>query len=170
MNMMELDNLGEGYRFRPTDSELVKFLLSHGHSTGGVEDNWDTCIYRYFITPRKKNKGRFSRIVGRRGGTWIQQDKGRAVTIKSCDQRKRDLIIGRMKSMCYNNKCINSDDYNDGKWLMKEYVLSDPILNKFSNSERKDYVICAIKKLPKRSTTCNFSETSNVTTESTRGG
>lgn len=196
MNMMELDNLGEGYRFRPTDSELVKFLLrfvakqelhdngfiamydvykqepwvtySHGHSTGGVEDNWDTSIYRYFITPRKKNKGRFSRIVGKRGGTWKQQDKGRAVTIKSCDQRKRDLIIGRMKSMCYteknNTKCINSDDYNDGKWLMKEYVLSDPILNKFSNSERKDYVICAIKKLPKRSTTCNFSQTSNVTT------
>ncbi|OIT00848.1 hypothetical protein A4A49_21091 [Nicotiana attenuata] len=196
MNMMKLDDLREGYRFRPTDSELVKFLLrfvakqelhdngfiamhdvykqepwvtySHGHSTGGVEDNWDTSIYRYFITPRKKNKGRFRRTVGKRGGTWKQQDKGRAVTIKSCDQRKRDLIIGRMKSMCYteknNTKCINSDDYNDGKWLMKEYVLSDPILNKFSNSERKDYVMCAIKKLPKRSTSCNFSQNSNVTT------
>ncbi|XP_059301975.1 NAC domain-containing protein 78-like [Lycium ferocissimum] len=180
---MELENLEEGYRFHPTDSELLTFLLrfiakqplcddgyitehdvykqepwktyNHGRHCGGQDDE-DTSIYRYFITPRQKKGNSFCRVVGEKLGTWKQQDKGKNVTMSYGNQRK-PLIIGRMKSYCYENT-----KYVHGKWLMKEYVFCDTLLRKFENSEYKDYVICAIKKLSKKNSS-NGSQSSNLT-------
>ncbi|KAK4359893.1 hypothetical protein RND71_022122 [Anisodus tanguticus] len=184
---MELDELAEGYRFHPTDSELLTFLLrfiakiplrddgfitehdiykqepwetyNYGQHCGG-QDNEDTCIYRYFITPRQRKGSNFCRIVGEKLGTWKQQDKGKNVTMTG-DNKSKTLIIGRMKSMCYETTKCYHDDRDNGKWLMKEYVFCDAVLRKFKNSEYKDYVICAIKMIPKKRSS---SQSSNVTT------
>ncbi|KAM3308325.1 hypothetical protein P3S67_010069 [Capsicum chacoense] len=195
---MELE---EGYRFHPTDSELLTYLVRfiagknlyddgyitehdvykqepwvtyrYGCHCGG-EDDGDTSIYRYFITPMHKNKikkknkslagdakkDRFCRIVGKKLGTWKQQDKGKNVIMSSFNNQSRSFVIGRRKSLCYETSRSCPDD---GKWLMKEYVFCDTILNRFTDSKFRDYVICAIKrKSPKKSS--NGTRCSNVTT------
>ncbi|KAH0749341.1 hypothetical protein KY290_028573 [Solanum tuberosum] len=173
----------EGYRFHPRDSELFTYLLrfiaqrdlcdngfitecdvykqepwvtyGYGSHCGG-EDDGDTNIFRYFISPRhKKNKSdkRFCRVVGNNLGTWKQQDKGKWVRSK----QSKPLNMGRKKSLNYDTKMCCP---NDGKWLMKEYVFCEAILKKFKNSNFRDYCICAIKT----KNSANPSRSSNVST------
>ncbi|XP_027773376.1 NAC domain containing protein 52-like [Solanum pennellii] len=156
----------EGYRFHPTDSELLTYLLrfitennlcdngfitecdvynqqpwityGYGRHCGG-EDDGDTNNFRYFISPRhKKSDNRFSRHVANGLGTWKQRDKGKWIRSK----QSKPLNMGLKKSLDYDtNMCCP----HDGKWLMKEYVFCEAILKKFKNSNYKDYCICAIK-------------------------
>ncbi|KAK6787311.1 hypothetical protein RDI58_015836 [Solanum bulbocastanum] len=173
----------EGYRFHPQDSELFTYLLrfiaekdlcdngfitecdvykqepwvtyGYGRHCGG-QDNGDTNIFRYFISPRhKKNKSdkRFCRVVGKNLGTWKQQDKGKWVRSK----QSKPLNMGRKKSLNYDTKMCCPDD---GKWLMKEYVFCEAVLRKFENSNFRHYCICAIK----RKNSANPSQSSNVST------
>ncbi|XP_060186912.1 NAC domain containing protein 52-like [Lycium barbarum] len=166
---MELVELAQG--FCPTDSELLTFLLrfiakeplcdndfitehdvykqepwetySHGRHCGG-QDNGDTSIYRYFITPTKKKHGRLiCRTVRKNIGTWKQQDKGKDVVMKG-------LNNGRKNSLCYESTKCRPDDQNDGKWLMTEYEFSETVLKEFKNFEFKDNVICALRKKSKK--------------------
>ncbi|MCD9558870.1 hypothetical protein HAX54_016499 [Datura stramonium] len=160
--MMEL------YEFRPTDLELLTFLLRfiakeplcddgfitqhdlykqepwetyrYGRHYRGVQDHNedDTSSYRYFITPIRKKKSRFRRTVGEKIGIWKQMDD---VIISCCENS------GRKKSLCYETTKSYPDD---GKWVMKEYTLSDTLLRKFNKSEFRDYVICAIKNKTKK--------------------
>ncbi|KAG5601744.1 hypothetical protein H5410_033114 [Solanum commersonii] len=173
----------EGYRFLPRDSELFTYLLrfiaqkdlcdngfitecdvykqepwltfGYGRHCGG-EDDGDTNIFRYFISPRhKKNKNnkRFCRVVGKNIGTWKQQDKGKWVRSK----QSKPLNMGRKKSLNYDTKMCCPDD---GKWLMKEYVFCESILKKFKNSNFRDYCIYALKtKFINRSRSSNVSKT-----------
>ncbi|XP_059301974.1 NAC domain-containing protein 1-like [Lycium ferocissimum] len=177
---MDLDELAQG--FRPTDLELFTFLLrfiakeplcddgfiteldvykqepwesyGHGRHCGG-QDNEDTSIYRYFITPLKKKKGRFCRTVGKNIGTWKQRDRGNDVIMKGS-------INGRKNGLCYEYSKCRPNDQNDGKWLMTEYVFCDTLLRKFKNSEFKDYVICAIRKKSKKKSS-NGTQSRNLT-------
>ncbi|XP_060200540.1 NAC domain-containing protein 96-like [Lycium barbarum] len=167
-------NFKEGFRFRPRDRKGVTFLLrfiagqvmndsgfittnvdvygkqepwqiyDHGVAFGN-DDGDNTCSqYRYFITKlKKKNKSMYNRNVGK-NGRWKQQDKGKAVG------KKGGQVIGYKKSMSYENKNCNLETY--GHWLMKEYQLSDAISNKFKDEERRDWVLCAIKKKKTRTT------------------
>ncbi|PHU28797.1 hypothetical protein BC332_00890 [Capsicum chinense] len=191
----------EGYRFHPTDSELLAFLLrfiaekdlrDDGYITEhdvykqepwvtygcgchcGGEDDGDTSSYRYFITPMHKNKikkkkkslgddkkkDRFCRIVGEKLGTWKQKDKGKNVIMTSFGNQSKSLIIGRKKSLCYETTRCCPDD---GKWLMKEYAFCEIILNQFSKSKFRDYVICAIKRKSQKNSS-NGTRCSNRTT------
>ncbi|KAM3322352.1 hypothetical protein P3S67_003503 [Capsicum chacoense] len=191
----------EGYRFHPTDSELLAFLLrfiaekdlrDDGYITEhdvykqepwvtygcgchcGGEDDGDTSSYRYFISPMHKNKikkkkkslgddkkkDRFCRIVGEKLGTWKQKDKGKNVIMTSFGNQSKSLIIGRKKSLCYETTRCCPDD---GKWLMKEYVFCEIILNQFSKSKFRDYVICAIKRKSQKNSS-NGTRCSNRTT------
>ncbi|KAH0749318.1 hypothetical protein KY290_028550 [Solanum tuberosum] len=148
----------EGYRFHPRDSELFTYLLrfiaqkdlcdngfitecdvykqepwvtyGYGRHCGG-EDNVDTNIFRYFISPRhKKNKcdKRFCRVVGNNLGTWKQQDKGKWVRSK----QSKPLNMGRKKSLNYDTKMCCP---NDGKWLMKEYKLDTEMFSGVNSVE-----------------------------------
>ncbi|KAH0679010.1 hypothetical protein KY284_020095 [Solanum tuberosum] len=130
----------------------------YGHHCGG-EDDGDTNIFRYFISPRhKKNKtnDRFCRVVGKNLGTWKQQDKGKWVRSK----QSKPLNMGRKKSLYYDTKICCPDD---GKWLMKECVFCEAILRKFKNSNFRDYCICA-KKTKAEKNSANCSRSSNVST------
>lgn len=167
--------LQEGfYRFRPTDSERLKLLLrfiakqemndsgfittnidvyggeepweiyNHGVSCGNDDDdNADSSNYRYFITKlKKKSKAGYNREVGNKG-SWKQQDKAKSVHYENVGNSSL-VVIGCKKSLCYVNKdqCYNQ---SDGHWLMKEYELSNVILQKF-DEDCRDYVLCAIKR------------------------
>lgn len=145
----------EGYRFHPSDSEIVKFLLrfvakqemhdggfittnidvygqqepweiyNQGVPTGGLDDDNDSS-YRYFIT---KKSNRIDH-----GCFWKQQDEGKLAHYNMHNSSSTTIVIGYKKKM-----------HEDGHWIMKEYQLSMAILLKFEE-DRRDYVLCAIKK------------------------
>lgn len=129
-----------GYRFRPTDIELLSFLAQF--VTGQLVLSWfpiaESNLYsgkepwqvfgntkervRYFFTPlKKKNPGnsRYRRTIGDGKGTWKAQDKGKPIY-------KSGVVIGFKRSLRYENKASPED----GLWLMKEYYLPDSIKTK----------------------------------------
>ncbi|KAK4722282.1 hypothetical protein R3W88_012515 [Solanum pinnatisectum] len=161
-----MENLQEGFRFSPTDAEAVTFLLrfiagkfmndsgfitthvdtyskqepwdiySHGVPCCNDDDDNDFTQYRFFITKlKKKSKSRYSRDVGNKG-SWKQQDKSKPV------RKNGGPVIGYKKSMTYMNKGYNK---KNGDWLMKEYTLSEYLLDKF-DKDCRDFVLCSIKK------------------------
>ncbi|XP_055835735.1 NAC domain-containing protein 78-like [Solanum dulcamara] len=162
-----MENLKEGFRFRPTDAEAITFLLrfiagkamnDSGFITTNVNtyskqlEPWDIyshgvpcdnddgdndCSQYRFFITKLKKKSEFKY-------SRIVGNKG---SWKQQDKSKPvrnngGIVIGYKKSMSYVNKGYNQDN---GHWLMKEYDLSTKILDKFDNDCR-DYVLCAIKK------------------------
>lgn len=165
--------LEDGFRFRPTDSEGLMFLLrfvagQEMHDSGfittnvdvyGKQEPWeiydngvpcgddeDSTSYRYFITKlKKKSNARYHRSVGNKG-TWKQDAKDKPVHYKNMGNTSSVVNIGSKTCLSYKNKKFYPEDQKDGHWLMKEYKLSKVILHKF-DEERRDYVLCAIKNL-----------------------
>ncbi|XP_059302073.1 NAC domain-containing protein 1-like [Lycium ferocissimum] len=168
---MEHLELKEGFRFHPTDSEGLSFLLrfvakqemhdagfittnidvygneepweiySQGVPCGGSEDEDADDCYRYFITKLKKKSTMMYHREVGNKGSWKQQGEENPV-YNNMGNSSSALIIGCKKSMRYVNK-----EHKDGDWLMKEYELSKVILQKF-DEDCRDYVLCAIKKKP----------------------
>ncbi|XP_019261439.1 PREDICTED: NAC transcription factor 32-like [Nicotiana attenuata] len=147
-----MEQLGqEGFRFRPTDSERLMFLLrfvagQEMHDSGfittnvdvyGKQEPWeiydhgvpcgddeDSTSYRYFITKlKKKSNARYHRSVGNKG-TWKQDNKGKPVHYKSMGNTSSVVNIGSKTNLSYKNKEFYPEDQKDGHWLMKEYELS----------------------------------------------
>ncbi|KAM3322351.1 hypothetical protein P3S67_003502 [Capsicum chacoense] len=115
-----------------------------------------------------KKKDRFCRIVGEKLGTWKQQDKGENVILRSFGKQNKSLVIGQKKSLCYETTRCCPDD---GKWLMKKYMFYETILNKFSKSKFRDYVICAIKRKSQKNSSkgtrrCNLTTIMDTKVES----
>ncbi|XP_075107199.1 NAC domain-containing protein 1-like [Nicotiana tabacum] len=176
--------LEEGFRFRPTDSEGLMFLLrfvagQEMHDSGfittnvdvyGKQEPWEiydngvpcgdddeSTNYRYFITKlKKKSNARYHRSVGNKG-TWKQDNKGKPVHYINTSSV---VNIGSKTNLSYKNKVFYPEDQKDGHWLMKEYELSKVILHKF-DQDCRDYVLCAIKKLKYVNSS---SEVSTITT------
>ncbi|XP_009795944.1 NAC domain-containing protein 41-like [Nicotiana sylvestris] len=170
---MEHLKLEEGFRFRPTDSEGLTFLLrfvagQEMHDAGfittnidvyGKQEPWeiydngvpcgddeDNSSYCYFITKlKKKSNARYHRSV-RNKGTWKQDAKDKPVHYKTMGNTSSVVNIGSKTCLSYKNKMFYPEDQRDGHWLMKEYELSKVILHKL-DEDRRDYVLCAIKKL-----------------------
>ncbi|CAN4116041.1 unnamed protein product [Withania somnifera] len=163
-----MENLNEGFRFRPTDGEALTFLLrfivgeemndsgfittnvdvyskqepweSYNHGVPCSDDD-DCTQYRFFITKlKKKSKSKYNRTVGN-NGSWKQQN---------CKPvcKNGGPVIGYKRNITYKNKNCNLEIY--GHWLMKEYQLSDvtmdAICKKFNDEEHRHWVLCAIKK------------------------
>lgn len=189
-----MEQLGQvGFRFRPTDSEGLMFLLrfvagQEMHDSGfittnvdvyGKQEPWeiydngvpcgdddDKTNYRYFITKlKKKSNVRYHRSVGNKG-TWKQDNKGKPVHYKNMGNASSGVNIGSKTNLSYKNKEFYPEDQKDGHWLMKEYELSKLILHKF-DQDRRDYVLCAIKKLKHVNSS---SETSTITTMNNDSG
>ncbi|CAN4102980.1 unnamed protein product [Withania somnifera] len=148
----------EGFRFHPTDRELMKYLIHYVISIPfsalvpiTTEDLYSIepwIIFNgkkertlYFFTELKKNKRentRYVRSVGK--GSWKSQDKGKAV----CSER--GSILGYKRSLRYQN----SGSPHDGQWLMKEYSICDDVKKhlrrRFRNYNKDNYVLCRIKR------------------------
>ncbi|KAL6130315.1 hypothetical protein ACLB2K_068696 [Fragaria x ananassa] len=148
--------LGVGFRFRPTDRELVAYYLHNRAVMGdqfqssfvfncpdiyGQTESWiiwdlfggnliEEGEALYFFTQRKKlnpKAKRFHRKVG--SGTWSAQSKDDVV---SADHH----VIGTKREFRYEK---GSDPLQNGIWLMQEYELTS--LN--------DMVLCTLRKSPR---------------------
>ncbi|PHU12727.1 hypothetical protein BC332_19657 [Capsicum chinense] len=149
----------EGFRFHPTDRELMKYLILFVISKPFsklvpivLEDlytigPWD--IFKgkkdralYFFTELKKKRTgntRYVRSVGE--GSWKSQDKGKAV----CSEK--GSILGYKRSLRYQNPGL---PLHDGQWLMKEYSICDDIKKhlrqRFHEYNKEHYVLCRVKR------------------------
>ncbi|KAK1558958.1 hypothetical protein Q3G72_008731 [Acer saccharum] len=154
-----------GFRFLPTDEELVtyflfnkifaqtdpfndleKFSVREGDLYGS-QDPWDIwSLYGgdnledgqplYFFTRLKKVSSKGSRISRRVGsGTWAGEDSGD--TIKS-----QNYVVGVKKRFRYENK--KSPD--NGAWIMHEFAVDPSLLRQHQKPD--DIVLCRMKKNP----------------------
>ncbi|TMW90175.1 hypothetical protein EJD97_016117 [Solanum chilense] len=147
-----------GVRFRPTDEQLIRYLIKFVVSKNYVcndiefeelygskkpwellEDSSDT---KYFFTKLKKRDTRFSRtLVG--GGSWKGKSKGKSIGANK---------IGIKKT--YNYEENKKDEVNGVSWIMKEYSLDDKVIKLLSNRgvmKHKDVVLCYIRCKVKKS-------------------
>lgn len=152
--------LSLGYRFHPTDEELINYLKNfvlHGvlpprdfiKVADLFEDlePWEIMAgseekTRYFLSRLKRFKNstkKFSRTVGK--GTWKGQNSGNPIE----DGLKKNTTIGYKRSLKY--KSDNEKDENNDKWLMKEYFLPDEYFRK--SNKNYAFVICKIKEKKK---------------------
>ncbi|MCD7451480.1 hypothetical protein HAX54_012149 [Datura stramonium] len=113
--MMEL------YEFRPTDLELLTFLLRFIAKEPLCDDGFITQHDLYKQEPWETYR-------------WM-------MIISCCENSDERRVCAKETTKSYPD---------DGKWVMKEYTLSDTLLRKFNKSEFRDYVICAIKTRPKK--------------------
>lgn len=161
-----------GRHFNPTDDELLVHLFNY--VTGepfscedsipipivdlyGDEEPWELFSKYYSSSPssqikkkkdvyfytrlKKKNETtngkRLSRLIGK--GCWHGQDRGKQIFYKG------KALLGFKKSLVYQN---NDNPIQDRQWLLKEYSLSESVLEKddLILPERRDYVLCRMRR------------------------
>ncbi|KAI9181506.1 hypothetical protein LWI28_015629 [Acer negundo] len=154
-----------GFRFLPTDEELVTYFLFNkifaptypfndleklsvreGDLYGSQDprdiwnlyggDNLEDGQPLYFFTRLKKVSCNGSRISRRVGsGTWAGEDSGDTIT-------SQNYVVGVKKRFRYENK--KSPD--NGAWIMHEFAVDPSLLRQHQKPE--DIVLCRIKKNP----------------------
>ncbi|KAM3378693.1 hypothetical protein P3S68_011129 [Capsicum galapagoense] len=146
-----------GYRFHPTHTEVLKYLLGFARNDPlpkqnklmqevdlyGDKEPWqifegDNTSTHYCITQLKKKKAdwiRTERSVGK--GKWHPQCKAKQVF----DHKRR--LMGYVKSLKYIPRTSHKSSIKAayGEWLMTEYSL-----HYSQDIKKKGYVICKIKK------------------------
>ncbi|TXG58486.1 hypothetical protein EZV62_016315 [Acer yangbiense] len=154
-----------GFRFRPTDKELInhflfqklfaptnpfneleKFCVRECDLYGSL-DPWDIWnMYGgdglkddrllYFFTRLKKVSANGSRISRRVGsGTWAGEDSGDTITLGNA-------VVGFKKRFRYENK----KSLDNGAWIMHEFGIDPSLLRHHQKPE--DIVLCRMKKNP----------------------
>ncbi|CAH9107580.1 unnamed protein product [Cuscuta europaea] len=141
---MERPRMPVGYKFRPSDADLIGYLALY---VAGKPVNSEVCIPEkdlysiepwhiiqkseervYFLTALNKKSplnSRYIRRVGDARGTWKSQGKGKPVYRSGCfEGREQRVIIGLKKSLRYENKTVPEQD---GQYLMQQYSLTDKI-------------------------------------------
>ncbi|TXG62827.1 hypothetical protein EZV62_009821 [Acer yangbiense] len=154
-----------GFRFLPTDEELVtyflfnkifaqtdpfndleKFSVREGDLYGSQDprdiwslyggDNLEDGQPLYFFTRLKKVSSNGSRISRRVGsGTWAGEDSGDTIT-------SQNYVVGVKKRFRYENK--KSPD--NGAWIMHEFAVDPSLLKQYQKPD--DIVLCRMKKNP----------------------
>ncbi|KAI3822515.1 hypothetical protein L1987_10105 [Smallanthus sonchifolius] len=153
-----LDSLPVGYRFVPTDEELIKDYLMKkikneslpktkirevyiyekhpkelvGNYPQAIDDGW------YFFTPRSRkypNGDRPARHAGR--GFWKATGPDKVI-------KENRIKIGGRKSLVYYEG--HAPKWIKTKWMMHEYVIKGKVRKGLNSKEKKfdDYVLCKI--------------------------
>ncbi|XP_060182807.1 NAC domain-containing protein 53-like [Lycium barbarum] len=156
--MSSKSKLPLGFRFHPTDEELINYLknfvlrgvlpstdVNKVVDLFGDSEPWQIIgaskeRTSYFLTPLKRFKNstkKFARTVGK--GTWKGQTSGKPIN----DGSKN--IVGFKRSLKYHSD-IKKDLMND-KWLMTEYFLPDEYIDKSGN--KYNFILCKIKEKQK---------------------
>ncbi|OIT33961.1 hypothetical protein A4A49_32400 [Nicotiana attenuata] len=91
---------------------------------------------------KKKSNSRYHSSVGNKG-TWKQDAKGKPVHYKNMGNSSSVVNIGFKTYLSYKNKKFYPEDQKDG---LADEGVGAVILQKF-DEDRRDYVLCAIKKL-----------------------
>ncbi|TXG62809.1 hypothetical protein EZV62_009803 [Acer yangbiense] len=154
-----------GFRFLPTDEELVtyflfnkifaqtdpfndleKFSVREGDLYGSQDprdiwnlyggDNLEDGQPLYFFTWLKKVSSNGYRISRRVGsGMWAGEDSGDTIT-------SRNYVVGVKKRFRYENK----KSPENGTWIMHEFVVDPSLLRQ--HQKQDDIVLCRMKKNP----------------------
>ncbi|PHT96489.1 hypothetical protein BC332_34585 [Capsicum chinense] len=126
--------LSLGYRFHPTDEELINYLKNFVlHGVLPPRDFINVADLSEDLEPWE------IMTVGK--GTWKGQNSGNPIE----DGLKKNTTIGYKRSLKY--KSDNEKDENNDKWLMKEYFLPDEYFRK--SNKNYAFVICKIKEKKK---------------------
>ncbi|XP_019263626.1 PREDICTED: NAC domain-containing protein 68-like [Nicotiana attenuata] len=141
--MLPEAKLPTGFRFHPTDVELINSLERYVHR-GILPPDGDIEVAKIghgkFLEiqiQRRKHRfknstKKFSRTVGR--GTWKDQSGGAPIKHGS-----KNIIVGFRRSLKYKSNIVK--EQND-KWLMQEYILAEDY---FKESNEDIIVLCKIK-------------------------
>ncbi|KAL3502093.1 hypothetical protein ACH5RR_036542 [Cinchona calisaya] len=153
--MNPLQNLPLGFRFKPTNPELLMYLQCKVNDVKATEERRclvalkEIDIYEFenpndlfknntdeevvYVFTKFKKIGLHGKRAERRVGgcTWKGNDKGLAVEFG-------ETCKGKMKSFSYQNKNMEKLGFN-----MKEFSLDEPFLR---HAKDPDYVLCKIKR------------------------
>ncbi|GKA30257.1 NAC domain-containing protein [Tanacetum coccineum] len=169
------DSLEPGYRFCPTDVELIVYYLKPKIDTGIRHPNmryYEVNIYEcgpdeltakpeyrscenkwYFLTPRERkhpNGNRPNRKT-KNGGTWKASQKAKP----QFDNMKR--VVGSKTCLSYID-----EKFNKTAWLMQEYTTDNPNIPIGSHEQKEDgnkltgWVLCKIYKKETKPANNNF--------------
>ncbi|KAF5823224.1 putative transcription factor NAM family [Helianthus annuus] len=158
-----LDNLPPGYRFCPTDSELILYYLKpkietgehpecriyavnlYNHSPEELTNQYRACDDKwYFFTPRER-KYEKGNVPNRRTGDLGVWKASQKYTLVYHHDATGSRVVGTKRGLGYHDRtgCKTS-------WLMQEYAMNDPNLpiksRQDSNKVLTDWVICKIYK------------------------
>ncbi|GAV65634.1 NAM domain-containing protein [Cephalotus follicularis] len=162
-----------GYRFNPTDNELIMHFLFHKVynkpeylSVSPIMDfdvysenqQWRSVFQEtgqkefFFYTVLKKKTeygSRFDRSAGG-CGTWKSQ-KDKHIYCYPGGDKSQKKHIGSMRSFSFipNNNNLTDASVVSGRWVMHEYRLNGILLDKqpcSNNNHNHDYVLCRVKK------------------------
>lgn len=144
-----------GFRFKPTEEELIKFFLSkrvRGQPLTpnpilecdlyGQRSPWeifdesanhhdDKNIWFCFTRLKKRSKKRVSRVAG--SGTWHGEKSAKEIVDS---KNNNNVVIGFKKTFTFKIKKKKTD------WIMHEFTLAD-----HHEETSSEYVLCKIKKL-----------------------
>ncbi|KAM0052599.1 putative transcription factor NAM family [Helianthus debilis subsp. tardiflorus] len=136
-----LDNLPPGYRFCPTDSELILYYLKpkietgkhpecriyavnlYNHSPEELTNQYRACDDKwYFFTPRER-KYEKGNVPNRRTGDFGVWKASQKYTSVYHHDATGSRVVGTKRGLGYHDRtgCKTS-------WLMQEYAMNDPNL------------------------------------------
>ncbi|PWA98457.1 NAC domain-containing protein [Artemisia annua] len=130
------DSLEPGYRFRPTDVELIVYYLNPKIDTRKRHPNFRERKYPNGTRPNRKTKS---------GGTWKANQTGKP----QCDDMNQ--VVGKKTCLFYLDEKGNNTDC-----LMHEYTTDNPNIPLGSQEQKEDsnkltrWVLCKIYKKEKK--------------------
>ncbi|KDP46762.1 hypothetical protein JCGZ_06550 [Jatropha curcas] len=168
-------NLPVGYRFRPTDNEIILYYLFNKASGVSIPSNpikdfdlyddndqtmmkvfQDTSQEKnfYFFTKLKKKHGKGMRIQRITGlGTWKETQKEKNISWEN-------QIIGTKRGF----KFVPKKGFElNSRWLMDEFRLHSSLLNQTNQFD--EYVVCHIKNEKELRSKSHFYEEDNKVTQ-----
>ncbi|CAN0922223.1 NAC domain-containing protein 68 [Linum grandiflorum] len=172
---MKIKNLGVGFRFKPSDQDLIltylfplaiRATVNPNHPPPPYDGIMECDLYSpdepwkihfknevnesefYFFTKQKKKKNEKGKRVDRSFGNCVwKSQKEEGLVYKDGDMN--ETTIGFKRSFSYKfikrDHPATSSSSEEGDWVMYEFRLAKVLTDKYCGGI-EDYVICCVKK------------------------